>query len=366
VRLLGGGGGGGGGGGDPAPVHQRARAARADAQRLYRSARVAMLEANQIDQRERTKELFRGEHEAPRVLRQLQRCNNDSSSRRAASPRGGRPVAAMARAPVSASQLQRAVTAQRQNAQVISQGLVSSPLRTHFDYETVRFDLNDRLAARFGRGGKDGDPASALADAPVNVEMRLQMDFAAVSEGAARTQFEAAFVADTARLLGCDPAQLVINELVEGSVIVKFTLKAPAGGGGAAGRAGGGGGGESAVMLGARLNDMVKNPNSALAKSKLLGRVDRARGLLVAAKPLPKELVFESANGRRGVAMVEPRHFDLSRLVAEAQRRLQEQRRTDAARAEKLSAQLVSLTMMMHMMAIVSTQDPWAEQEEAQ
>lgn len=168
-----------------------------------------------------------------------------------------------------------------------------------FDYHKLDWTLEDELAARFAAAQED----DAALDRPVTVEMSLAMDYdAAVADPSKRDAFMKDFVADMAKSLGCDPSLLQVDDLFKGSVIVKFTLKAAPSGDG-----------PSPVALGAKLNTMMQDPSSALAKSKLLNKVNRTKGLLVAAKPLPKTKVLQ-LNTKKG--MVNSREFSLELYIS--------------------------------------------------
>ena len=176
-----------------------------------------------------------------------------------------------------------------------------------FDYHKLEWTMEDELAARFA--SEEGEDVAFSR--PVTVEISLAMDYAAtVADPVKRDEFTKNFIADMAKTLGCDPALLQIDDLVKGSVIVKFTLKASASGDG-----------PSPVALGAKLNSMMKDPSSALTKSTLLNKVNRTRGLLVAAKPLPETKVLQQNHKRD---MVNSREFSLSHYVSKfvAQARL--------------------------------------------
>ena len=168
-----------------------------------------------------------------------------------------------------------------------------------FDYHKLEWTMEDELAARFA--SEEGEDVAFSR--PVTVEMSLAMDYdATVADPVKCDEFTKKFIADMAASLGCDPALLQIDGLAKGSVIVKFTLKASASGDG-----------PSPVALGAKLNAMMKDPSSALTKSALLSKVNRTRGLLVAAKPLPQTKVLQQ-NHKQG--MVNSREFSLSHYVS--------------------------------------------------
>eukprot|EP01048_Picozoa_sp_COSAG05_P027705 COSAG05_NODE_8214_length_726_cov_0.904306_1_plen_147_part_10 len=123
-------------------------------------------------------------------------------------------------------ELHLAAAVQQNNAGVLSADL-HRVHRRYFEYDKVQYTWEDDLRQRLlNNPDPTNDPAKAQRE--VALELRLDMDFDSVADGPERLAFEKDFIADTAKLLGCDPGMLVIDELVRGSVIVKFTLRAPA------------------------------------------------------------------------------------------------------------------------------------------
>ena len=241
----------------------------------------ALETAYQLDQNSQSQKLFR-ESTPARALRALQKFDNRELKNKP-----------------SALTIRDGMRVQQEKADSLYKG--GSVFYTPgFDYHQVDWTMEDELAARFALEGEEAEEA---ASRPVTVEMSLAMDFdAAVSDPTMREAFMENFVNDMAKTLGVDPSMLVVDDLFKGSVIVKFTLKAPTSGDG-----------PSPVALGAKLNTMMQDPNSALTKSKLLNRVNRNKGLLVAAKALPKTKVLQ-LNHKKG--MVNSREFSLELYVS--------------------------------------------------
>ena len=241
---------------------------------LDSSARKALTEAYAADQKSKSQELFREDH-GTKVLRELQR-----HSKR---PKKERPKNQLIRA---------GRRTQQEKTDFMFKGGTGF-YTPSFDYSQLEWTMEDELAARFSKEDGSGEEMQR----PISVEMSIAMDFDSVNGNpATRQQFEESFIADMAKTLGCDPSLIVVDGLKKGSVIVKFTLKPAAGGG------------PSPVALGAKLNGMIQDPQSALTKSTLLQKVNRSRGLLVAAKPLPPQRQVQSVP--RGPT-VDPAEFSL-------------------------------------------------------
>lgn len=241
----------------------------------------ALETAYRIDQNNKSQNLFR-ESTPARALRELQKFDNRELRNKP-----------------TRTTIRDGIRVQQEKADNLYKG--GSVFYTPgFDYHQVDWTMEDELATRFALEGEEAEEAAAR---PVTVEMSLAMDFdAAVADPTMRDAFMKNFVEDMAKTLGVDPSMLVVDDLFKGSVIVKFTLKAPPTGDG-----------PSPVALGAKLSNMMQDPNSALTKSKLLNRVNRHKGLLVVAKALPKTKVLQ-LNHKKG--MVNSREFSLELYVS--------------------------------------------------